>query len=492
MKKITLLAAGILLSTNFIYAQYEQSSFCNTGHGGATTFAADYQAVGINPANLGWDYKFEKKKFAFGLAEMTSSLYSDALTKDQLRGAVTDMIKGGKDFTWDQKRDAANDFAQSGFTFNMNMGSFGAAFVDKTAGGFGFRMNDNFSAYCKLGSTAADLLFLGRKSSVFDSLTIVNSVGDTTNIANYANMSQDSVNMVISGYTNAPRVLSKLLDGTEMTFTWTRDYNFSYGRKLFGDSTFALFAGAGIKYVQGLALVNVKSENGQLTGYSSLSPAFNIDYGTAAAQANQITQSGAIPKPVGKGWGFDFGLNVIIKNKLKIGAAIVNAGSIKWDADVYTVKDTLLYSTTSAGLNNYNVFGQLKNIFGDKGFLKLEGQKTITTKLPGVVRTGASFMFGKKAEVGIDCILPMDPDVPGQFKKPLIGFGGDILPVKWLKLQGGFITGGNYRYSIPLGIIFIGGNGTYEAGIASRDAVTFFTQKGPQISLSTGFLRFRF
>ena len=49
-----------------------------------------------------------------------------------------------------------------------------------------------------------------------------------------------------------------------------------------------------------------------------------------------------------------------------------------------------------------------------------------------------------------------------------------------------------YQVSIPVGLTFIAGNGTWEGGIASRDAVTFFTQNGPTLSFSTGFLRFRF
>jgi hypothetical protein len=492
MKKLLLPFIAFSLFNTAIHAQYDAGSFCNTGHGGATTFATDYQATGINPANLGWDWKYSKKKFAMGFAEVTSSIYSDALSKSDLRSAALDMAGGGNKFTVQQKRDAAQNFAEAGLTFNMNVGSFGAAFTDKHAGGFAFRISDNFQAYSKLGTTTADLLFLGKVSSVFDSVKIVNSLGDTSQIRNYANMSPDSINMVVSGYTNAPQQLARILKGTEMTFTWTREYNFSYGRRIFGDSLFALFGGIGFKYVQGLAYVDVKSDGQTLSGYTSITPAFNIDYGTAAAQAHQIKQSGALPKTVGQGYGLDFGVNVIIKNRLKIGAALINAGSITWNGNVYKVKDTLLYSTSNADLNNYNVFAQMKDIFGAKGLLKMEGQQQIKQALPGVFRAGASFVFGKVAELGVDCIFPLDPNVPGQMKKPMIGFGGDIMPVKWVKFQAGFITGGNYKFSIPLGIIFVAKNGTYEAGVASRDAITFFTQHGPTISLSTGFMRFRF
>jgi hypothetical protein len=476
------------------YAQYELSSFCNTGHGGATTYATDYQATGINPANLGWDYRYSTKKFTMGFSELTSSIYSEALTKNELRQVVKDLIYNNADnFSLLQKREAAKDFTKTGFSINANLGTFGAAFITKHIGGFGFRINDSYQAYCKLGSQAADLIFLGKNASVFDSLTyLVNSTtGATVSIPNNPNMSPDSAQFVINGYNSAPKQISKILNGSEMTYTWTREFNLSYGRKIFGDSLFALFGGVGIKYFQGLALVNIKSENDQLTGYSSLSPAFNIDYGNAINQANQIKQSGSLPQPVGSGFGFDFGVNVIIKNRLKLGAAFINAGSIKWNGNLYTVKDTVLFNTTNAGLQNYNVFSQLKDIIGTNGLLKMEGKKEMVVKLPGLFRFGGSLILGRFAELGFDCIFSAT-DVPGKYNKPMIGFGGDFYPVKWLKLQAGYITGGNYNYSVPLGIIFIGKNGSYEAGIASRDAVTFFTQNGPTLSLSTGFLRFRF
>lgn len=486
----------VVLSVFSIYlqAQQEFSSFCNTGHGGATTFATDYQAVGINPANLGWAWKFSDKKVALGFSEFTGSVYSEALKKDELRDMVSGMITGNsQNFTYDQKIAAASNFAQAGFTINADLGSVGAALTTKHAGGFGFRINDHYQFTSVLGQTAADLIFLGKTSSVFDMLTIQLSNGTTQQIANHANLSPDTANMVLSGYTTAPKLLSKILDGTNITMMYTRDYNFSYGRRIFGDSLFALSGGIGIKYIQGISLLNIKSEGGQLTGYSSMSPAFGINYGAAAAQANQVKGGGFPPKSVGDGFGFDFGVNAIIKNKLKIGAALINVGSITWTGNVYSIKDTLVFSTKNAGMQNYNLVSQLKNMFGDSGgIFKVTGQKSMTTQLPGMMRAGASLMLGKIAEVGIDCIIPTNNTVPGTITNPIIGVGGDLMPLPWLKLQGGFITGGNYKYQIPVGIMFIARGGAYEAGIASRDAITFFLQKGPTMSLSTGFIRMRF
>jgi hypothetical protein len=476
-------------------AQYENSSFTNTGRGCATTFATDYETVGINPANLGWDWKYSKKKFAMGFAEFGASISSDALTKTQLRNSVSAIISGNSNnLSYQDKTGAASTFAQAGNTMNVDISVFGAALTTKKAGGFAFRINDHMQLYTQFGSNAANLFFLGKTSSIFDSLTIITSAGTYQNIANHPNLSPDTAKLVAQGYSNAPQLLSKILNGSEIKYMWTREYNFSYGRKIFGDSLFALFGGVGIKYVQGLALMDIQSNNNQLTGYSSLSPAFNINYGTAAAQANQVNGSGGLPKTVGNGYGFDFGVNVIIKNKLKIGVAVNNVGSIVWKGNAYRLKDTFLIKTTNAGLQNYNMVSQLSNMFstGAGGLISLQGEKSITTQLPGNMRAGASLVLGKKGEIGVDFIVPLNSNNPGSFQDPVISIGGDFMPIKWLKLQAGFVHGGYYGNQIPLGIIFVAKGGAYEAGIASRDIVTFFTQSGPNLSLSMGFMRVRF
>jgi hypothetical protein len=45
---------------------------------------------------------------------------------------------------------------------------------------------------------------------------------------------------------------------------------------------------------------------------------------------------------------------------------------------------------------------------------------------------------------------------------------------------------------IPVGVNFAIKGGTYEFGVASRDAVTFFKDNAPTISMAMGFARMRF
>ena len=179
--------AALLILVSFCgYAQQENSSFTNTGRGCATTFATDYESVGINPANLGWAWKFSDKKFAMGFSEIGASVSSDALTNSQLRNSITSIIGGNNNnLSYQDKAAAASMFAQSGITMNLDISIFGAAITTKKAGGFAFRINDHMQMYAKFGTNAANLFFLGKTSSIFDSLTIVTSAGTTQNIANH-------------------------------------------------------------------------------------------------------------------------------------------------------------------------------------------------------------------------------------------------------------------------------------------------------------------
>lgn len=494
-----IVALVLLTSAYSINAQFEGSSFTSTGRGGATTFATDYQAVGINPANLGWEYKFDGKKVAMGFSEMTYSIHSEALSKEELRQSIRDMISGNdEEFTYDQKIEAAQDFANKGIAFNADLGSIGFAYMNETIGGIGFRINDRIQFYSILGEQASDLFFKGRTSSYFDILTYVDTTGlmnDTTLIANHGNLDPDSAMNVISGQASVPLRFSELFEGSQISMSWTREYNLSYGRKLIGlDSTFMLYGGVGVKFVQGMAMLDLESDGTNLTAFSATSPAFGIDYGDAAnTNPSAITQSngGFLPQPVGRGWGFDLGFNAVIKNKLKVGVAVTNIGSVNWDGNVYTAKDTLVYDTESAGLDSYNVLNQVGRLVGDQGLFEWNGLASKRVKLPTTFRAGASLRFNEKIEIGCDLLLPTNT-VPGSLEGALFGLGADITPIPWLNLSGGFVTGGNYDFQIPIGITLIAKNGSYEVGVASRDAITFFAQNGPTLSMSMGFMRFRF
>lgn len=469
-----------------VRAQTELSVFSATGRAAATTFVTDYQAIGINPANLGWKWRFEGKHVAFGLLEGTYSVHSDALTRDDMRDRV---LNADFRFTEAEKEEAGRIFANAGAMANADLMTLGFCYASEKAGGFAFQMRDRVQVSTRMGPRMAEMVFEGYRADYFDLLVL--ATGDT--IANYANMAPDSLALVVLGVATQPQLLGRVLNGSNVGMTWYREFNFSYGRHLVRNDDFELHAGIGLKYLLGIGIVDIRADNDDVNGFSSLSSDFQIDYqhGDWMPGARLTGGKLAFPKAVGSGFGLDLGLSALIAGSWKIGAAVTNLGAINWTGNVYTANDGNLVELATAGLENYNFINGIEDFTTNSGLLEWQRGQQRRVPLASTARIGFGKLFGERAEIGADVILPLNKEA-GSLESPVFGVGGDVRPFRWLQFSAGLMTGGGQPVKLPAGITFIVGNGTYEAGFASRDVITFFTQRNPTVSLSMGFLRFRF
>lgn len=479
----------------FVFAQTQGIAYTAVGKGVATTFLTDYHSLGVNTSALGWGTGFDKKRFTSGSSEFGLGIYSDSLNVDRLRklySAVRKDVFGNEDSSadWEQQKEYAADYARAGLTMDASFNWFGFSFQNEKLGGIAVSIQEQYNWYSKLNQETTELIFQGKFAQYFDSLTIAIN-GDTSRIANYDGIGQDTLNAVILGTISNPLNLSQITSGSELRMTWNRHYNFGYGRKLFGnDSTFALYAGIGGRFIQSMAMLTLKSDGDNIYMYSSMSPFYDINYG-AITSINDITQSGAIPNVVGNGYGIDISASAKFFGRLKVAAAVNNIGSVTYKRNVYKVRDSILGDMRLDGLNNYNVTNATNLFLEDGGILSLESQEKYTVKNPATVRLGASLDMDI-AEVGIDIVAPFDSENPGSLVNPVYSIGGELKPLKWLRISAGYLGGGIYKHNIPIGVNFILGGGTYEFGISSRDMLSFFLDNSNSVSTAFGFARFRF
>lgn len=487
MPQLRVLATGLFCSCVLTgVAQSELTAFSSTGRAAATTFVTDYQCVGINPANLGWKPRHEGKRISVGLLESTFSVFSDALSRDDMR---TRVLNGDFRFDRAQQEEAARVFGNAGATAHFDVMSIGFAVSTEQAGGFAFAVRDRIGSSAHFNPRMADLFFKGFGSDYFDLLVL--ATGDT--ITNYANMSLDSLALVVLGVATRPQAIGRLANDTGVRSSWYREYAFSYGRHLVRSDDFELHIGIGLKYLSGIGIIDVQASDNTLHGFSALSDDFEIDYQAGRRRTDARVTAGklAFPKAVGSGFGFDIGFSAVVRKDWTIGAAVNNIGSITWKGNAYTASNGSLIDLASAGLENYDLINGFEDLAIHSGLLDWQASSARKVALPTNARIGVGKRFGERVEVGADLVLPLN-EVPGNVQAPLFALGGDVRPVKWLQLSAGVQTGGGMNTKLPVGITFIAGNGTWETGLASRDVVTYFTQRNPTISLSFGFLRFRF
>ena len=348
--------------------------------------------------------------------------------------------------------------------------------------------------HSNFNSQFSDILFNGYRASYFDSLTYYNGT-DTVTVANDSTFNPSN-GYIINGKANNPLKISELLDGSYLRLSWNREFHIGYGRQILNlDSNIILYAGVGAKYIQGIAFFDLKSENGQLSMISAMSPGFDINYGMAAL-TNPSAMTGSaqdfFKSPVGNGWGIDVGAHVLLFKKLHIATSVTNIGQMTYTGNVYEGTDTLLVDYSGAGLQDMNITNSVPDLIEDSGLIRMKGKESYTIQLPGTFRLGGSLDIGKIARVGIDMVAPFN-NVPGSFNGFSWGIGGDLFLLdRKINLMTGFTGGGGYDNQIPVGINIVLGGGAYEFGIASRDAITFFSENKPTLSTAMGFARVRF
>ncbi|MDD5570061.1 MAG: DUF5723 family protein [Bacteroidales bacterium] len=463
IKKI-FVSAMVFFIAGTASAQFEMGAFTATGAAHSAAWISDYQCLGINPANLGW--MKDDKKIAVSSMEFGASIYSEALSKTDIK---KHFIFNTRPLTNTEKIEAAKTFANSNLALNIDLMTAGASYQSDKNWGIAFTMRDRAMLQTYLNKSLSGIFFEGYNyKSYFDSIA-TNASGDTI------------------GYAKIPQNLSQLAEGSKILGNWFREINLGFGWRFINNENFKVYLGAGGKYLMGFGLLEIMPENGSLNAFSAITPFLKFDYNTPSP--SEITETGM--KQVGQGFGCDFGGTVEFFKSLRFALSFNDIGYIKWDGNVYEGKDTLVGDCSNKGLDSYNLINNMGKILSDSGLFTWKGKVSRNYTLPTNMRWGVSIAFGEdnNVELGADVYVPFT-DGAGSYDKAIIGIGANVRIVKVINLSAGFVTGGNYDSNIPLGVYFLAG--AWEFGIASRDALTFFTKDNPTMSAVFGLLRFRF
>ena len=460
MQKRLFLAVMALLSVHLVNAQAEETSFSATGRGGtATSFVTDYQAIGINPANLGFDTDYG---FAIGIGEMGYGAFSDALLRDDVRG----ILFSEDSITAEEQETLAREFLDAGITMNVDVMPVGFSIRLPKIGTFGFAVKGNMAYHTRFAGQAANIVWEGYDYSEYIDTVIYDGT-------------------TFYGVAYEPLSMGELFEDTEISLSINTEFNVAYGRKIAGkEDGVDLFGGFGYKYILGLAYLDINSDEGVFTGRAAL----GLDLVDFDPDETPFQVSTNPYEPVGTGHGFDLGLSLKINDGLTFGIAMVDIGSITYTTNVLTIYDYTLDTIAFSGLTSTDPLELVSQLLGDEPIFSFSGDEDFTVALPTKLRMGGSVKFSDALQVGLDAVFPVNT-VAGNLTTPVLGIGAQMRLLKVLKLSAGISAGGGYAYNIPagIGVDF----GLWEAGVASRDIVTWFGEESPTVSFAFGFLRFK-
>lgn len=456
-----------LLAAAPALAQTELSNFSATGRGGVvTTFAADYQALGINPANLG---RQGTSLLSFTIGEVGAGVGSQSLTNSQLRQLV---FHSGDALTPDQRTAlVANLNSPNALNINADATAFGLSLtLPPGLGGLAVSVHQRLSGHAAFNRNSADLIVNGQQAAL---------------VQQY----YDAAGNPRSGAT--PPLLSAALEGTELQLALTNEFNVGYGVEVVDvPGVLKLTAGVGYRYIQGVGVADVRISGGSLSAYSSLSPVFDINYGSLASSPTFNYKSGSGLQPVGSGNGFDVGLAAEVGKVVRLGVALTDMGSMTWTGNVVTATDQSLRFPQYAGLSTYDVIQNVVNQFGASGqtLFTYQTAQERRANLPTKLRLGGGVRISEFFEAGLDVTVPLN-QVAGNLPATFVGAGLDYRPVRWVRLSSGVSGGAGYGVGVPLGITFV--TPVWEAGFSTRSVLGYFSENNPYASVGLGFLRFK-
>jgi len=493
-KRFTLFSSGLcffLFLNTTLFAQIENAAYNATGRAGVgTTMLTDYQAIGVNPANIGIRHA-ETKNFTLGLFEGTGNLFLQGVKTSD----VNAFIQSGSNsdsLSYFQRIEGAQKFSGKAFGANVDVMPIGFAYNNDKIGSFAFNVKTSFRYFMDFNLNFTQYAFSGATAlNLFPQLI----TGDGSVVANDPNQYQnymDNKGGIKAGYNANGISLGTILNNSSYKLHWTTEYALGYGRKLVSlDEQHALYAGVAVKYVQGFGYVDISAKNGRISGVASYMPSLTqLD---SVLNIKTVEQANSYYKPVGQGLGFDVGVTAEVFHDIRIGASVVNIGSITYRDNVYNVSDTVFTTV------DYNS----DFLAGFENIVKWERRESVVVPLATQLRLGASAMLlDKRIQVGIDYVQPLNK-AAGNYNTAVWALGGDFFVLRWLRLSTGTTVGGNIasvsqgystRLAIPFGIgIVLGEDGGFEMGVSTRDISTYLIgQSSPLYSAAIGLVRLRF
>jgi len=472
---------------NECYGQFESSSFNLTGLAATTPFARDYQSLSVNPANLDLETGYDQKT-TLGLFDLTASLYTELLTKQQLMKGFTSKTRA-QPLSFSEQMAKVDELTMKPTVIDADLLTIGASFRSEKIGAFAFTMRERFDFYSRLDRTLTELLWLGNQSSYFDSLIVQAASGADSIIARPENFDPSQYN-ILSAFISSAQALSsqELLGNTAIGFSWLQEFNFGYGKRVIKNDNFEFHVGVSAKYLLGQGIIEINGQKREAFG--ALSPLLN-PFAASDQNPSSLPSDAFGLKPVGQGFGLDIGGTFLFKKHFLINAAINDIGQMQWNGNVFELGTGKVTGFDEVGIETLDVNSVLNTFNGMDALLNWKGSQSQITRLNTTARLGFGFEELQKFRIGFDVIAPMN-DNQANIQQAAFNAGLEVSPWPWIHLQVGLSDGGNYVRRMPAGITFTVHEGTYEMGVATRDLLTYFNDDNPTLSVALGFLRFRF
>ncbi len=427
----------LLFTTQTVIAQIDLGVPVVAGKVGATTLLRDYEAIGVNPSNLGWDYN---NRISLGIGYFNFNLQSKALDLKEITSSMKSMNSDDNSSEDEFTNELGKLFTcENGLNISTNVNLVGLSLHLGGFGGIALSMRDRL-----ISQISTDV----KSQAMLDSL--------------------------LKGGDNGP-VISEVFNSAKVNIQYLRELNIAYGFKINTlIKNLDIYGGVGYRYILGLGYVNVNAENGIIVAQSTLN---NKNY-----QPFVDNLPSSIFNADGHGSAFDLGVNAVLKNKFKFGISVVDLGSIKWRSMEMVKANTTMLRADSL----QKIVKTFDDLFNQNDLFSKFPSSTVS--LPAKLRIGAGIRLSRLFEVGADIVTPLNK-INNYKDKTYMSLGAEFNFLGLFKVNTGVAGNPSIGWNVPLGITFSAA-GFYDIYFATNDILTFMgNTKNPVLSFAVCALR---
>ena len=414
--------------------------------GSLTAVAYDWEVIGVNPANLGWQVNH---KFSFTVLDAGVSAQSEGNNFPAFMNLINSQNLISSSNSSQQILGAPR-----GMNISADINWFAVSFrIPKIPGAFAINMRDRVWGNGFLGPNTPLAVGNGENQIFSDQATLVFLSSTSVQYTHYREI-------------NIDYGLPLFKFGGDGTTDINKCFTFS-GQKNVNTDQDGLYAGIGFKYLIGYANINANVDSG-----------INAVYNINSSYPDIPPPKGLFNGP-GHGYAFDVGLSAIYK-RWKFGLSITDIGSITWKQGYVTFNDTTIYQIRhGSDLWNELINGTLAGSVPASAY---------TTALPYKLRAGVAFQWTPIVLVSADFIDPLNTSPIGP--NALYGAVGAQIKIKrHVAVWTGFATAQGYGWGFPLGFTFTVDK-HFQFYLGTSDVTSYIRPRDADVSLAVWMFRY--
>lgn len=433
--------------------------------------AIGHHAIGVNPALLATEKPFTDKDTFRSVPDSLSRKGRKAFRKSQrmrffsgFEGGVvlntplldgTPLLKwGDQEQTWtlEDRRATADQMGQSPTEIEARMRWVGWSRHGKR-GGWGWTIEDRYSASLNPSQNLASYVMLGQASSLFDQVEL-----DDGTIVSVDDLTNAQFERVETGLrSNGDLLALELLDGSRFAVQHVRSYGAGFGIKLLNSGPMVVAAGLSGRYYRGSGYYEVDGE--KKTAFA----AFNRGFGASLIAPNATL--GDALRPAGFGVALDAAVRIELANVWFASLAVTEVGSMDWQGESYSLTNPVA-SVEAWATENGGVLDALSDgLVPSSLFLQATPERRVVA-MPSRLRLNGGMMVSKRTLLGLELTAPLNQVALRQPSE--IGLGAQSQLGPFLAMGGmRWKEGGDLRY--PVALIWAKKNSRSQLGLATDD-----------------------